>query len=62
MTLENINRVATFWTAGDCEKAKVLDKAVFNQVLGVVIAKEQGREIEAEEHKREMERQARLRK
>ena len=61
MTLENIRRVAEYWTGGDGEAARALPAPLFNQILGVVIAREQGREIEAEEHAREQERAAKVR-
>ena len=40
MTLENIRRVAQYWTSGDGEKARALPAPLFNQILGVVIADE----------------------
>jgi len=43
MTLENIRRVAEYWTGGDGEAARALPAPLFNQILGVVIAREQER-------------------
>lgn len=57
LRLENIRRVAQYWTAGDCERAAVLHPALFNEILGVVLAKEQGKLIEAEEMANETKRE-----
>lgn len=53
---ENIKRVADYWCAGDCDRAAGLAPSLFNEILGVVLAKEQGKRIEAEEMANESKR------
>ena len=48
MTFENVKRVADYWCGGRCEDARQMPAPRFNQILGVVIAKEMGAEIEAQ--------------
>ncbi len=55
--MENIRRVAQYWTAGDCDRAAQLPPSLFNEILGVVLAKEQGKLIEAEEMQNESRRE-----
>ena len=52
-TLENIKRVADFWTGGLCENARRLPEGLFTAILGHVLAKEEGRAIEADIEARE---------
>lgn len=57
----NTKRVADFWCGGDCEAAKKLPRSLFNEVLAVAIAQDQGRAIEAENDAREREQADKLR-
>ena len=54
--LENIKRVADYWCGGRGEEAAILPPARFNEILGVVLAKEQAKLIEAEEMANEARR------
>lgn len=54
MTYENLKRVADYWCMGDCERARKLAPSLFNEVLAVVVAKEDGRAIRDEEDAREV--------